>query len=516
MMDMLAREPEGEPGRHDKGDGQGYQHADARIDRYRTHVRPHQPGHESHRQERRDNGQGGEDGGTAHLVHRLGYDLGQGSFREQPPSVDVLHHHDRIVDQDAYRKNQCEQGNPVQGEPPGPGCEKRGKKGEHHRDADDHGFAAAQRDPYQHHHGRGGEDQLLDQLDRLVIGRHAVIARHRDFHAGRNHAALELPDSFDQLLRHLDRVFAGLFRYGEGHRGMLARLAAYPHVMLGLVRTVHDLRHIAHENRPAPLDTDHKASHVVAGREECAGLDQHFAIVPDQISGGLGGIGKLQRIPQVFRRKMVGIHPVRIHQHPDHVPGASYGPDLPDACHALQFDFRGMRHLLELEGTLVGVSGPESEGQDGNIVYPYRLDDRLGDAQIGGDPVFMRIDRVVQLDERLYPVLADLELHGENGHPGAGHRIDMIDPGDLGKHLLGGSGDEMLDVARGSPGKGNEHVRHGDVDLRFFFPRRHDHGKKPEQHRNQRDQRSQLGMQEEFADAARYPHVIARFCLSRP
>ncbi len=42
------------------------------VDRDRAHVRPHQPGDKSHRQQGGDNGECREDGRTAHLIDRPG------------------------------------------------------------------------------------------------------------------------------------------------------------------------------------------------------------------------------------------------------------------------------------------------------------------------------------------------------------------------------------------------------------------------------------------------------------
>jgi hypothetical protein len=85
-------------------------------------------------------------------------------------AVDVLHHHDGVVDQDADGEDQREQRHAVEREAPGPAGEQRGRERQDHRAADDHRLAPAQRENTSSHHRRGGEGQLLDQLVGLVVG----------------------------------------------------------------------------------------------------------------------------------------------------------------------------------------------------------------------------------------------------------------------------------------------------------------------------------------------------------
>ena len=60
-------------------------------------------------------------------------------------AVDVLHHHDGVVHQDADGEDQREQRHAVQREAPGPGGEQRRREREQHRDADDQRLAPAER-----------------------------------------------------------------------------------------------------------------------------------------------------------------------------------------------------------------------------------------------------------------------------------------------------------------------------------------------------------------------------------
>ena len=86
-------------------------HAQAAVDRDRAHVRAHQAADEGHRQQRRDHRQRGQDGRAADLVDRRRDDLAQRLARLQLlVAVDVLDHHDGVVDQDADARRSARTG----------------------------------------------------------------------------------------------------------------------------------------------------------------------------------------------------------------------------------------------------------------------------------------------------------------------------------------------------------------------------------------------------------------------
>ena len=68
-------------------------------------------GDEGHRQERGDYGKGRQNGGIAHLGD--GKDCGQRfDLVELEVAVDIFHHHDGVVNQDADREDQRKEGHP--------------------------------------------------------------------------------------------------------------------------------------------------------------------------------------------------------------------------------------------------------------------------------------------------------------------------------------------------------------------------------------------------------------------
>ena len=110
-----------QPGRDHEGNRQRQQHAHAGVDRDRAHVGTHQTRDKGHGQQRSDDGKSSEDGRAADFIDRARDDLGQGFARMvllMP--VDVLHHHDGVIDQNADRENQRKERNPVQREAPSP------------------------------------------------------------------------------------------------------------------------------------------------------------------------------------------------------------------------------------------------------------------------------------------------------------------------------------------------------------------------------------------------------------
>src|ERR1019366_2780680 len=74
VLPAPAQNPDGSPGRHNEGNGEGPEHGGARADGDGPHVRPHQAADEGHRQHRGDDGEGGEDGRVADFIDGLNRD----------------------------------------------------------------------------------------------------------------------------------------------------------------------------------------------------------------------------------------------------------------------------------------------------------------------------------------------------------------------------------------------------------------------------------------------------------
>ena len=418
--------------------------------------------------------------------------------------MDVFHHDDRVVDQNADRKNQREQRHAVQRKPIRPRSKQGRGECQQHRTANDQGFALAQRKQHQQHHRRGREQQFLDQLFGLVIRSGTVIAADGRDHALGDHAAFQRRDAGDHLVGNIDRIFARLLGDRQGHRrvglaaGLFVRPAdtrAKPHVLSRLIGTGDHAGDVADENRLAVRHADNQLPDIRCARQKRTGFYQQFAVVGGQRAGRLRGIGQLQHIANVLRANAKRGHTLRIHHHAHHIRRAADGRDFARARDALQFDFCGVRDLCEFKAAARGVGSPQRDGNDRHVVDAQRFDDGFAHAQLGRNPVPVRLDGVVQTHQRLGAVLPDLELHRQHRHAGFGHRIDMLDAGDLRQHLFGRRGDQRLDILDRRADKRNEHVGHGHVDLRLFFARRHGDREQAHQRGHQRDQRRQLRVQ---------------------
>ena len=111
---------------------------------------------------------------------------------------------------------------------------------------------------------------------------------------------------------------------------------------------------------------------------------------------------------------------------------------------------------------------------------------------------------------------AHFELHGDHRHARARKRHDMFGARHLREDLFGGYGHHLLHVGHAGTGEGNQHIGHGDVDLRLFFARRHQHGKRAEQQGHQRQQRRNVRALEHGRDPAGDSEVVDGFHISAP
>ncbi len=86
-------------------------HRGARSDRNRAHVWAHQTTHKGHGQNRGNHREGCQDGRVAYFIHSLNRHLERHGcgFRHPPVPYNVLDHHDRIVNENPDREDECEE-----------------------------------------------------------------------------------------------------------------------------------------------------------------------------------------------------------------------------------------------------------------------------------------------------------------------------------------------------------------------------------------------------------------------
>jgi len=178
MMRLPLHETIGKVWGDDEGDQHGEKHRHARPDRDRPHIGTHEAADEAHGENRGDDGKGGQNGRVADLVHRLYRRLQRFHDGCGEVAVDILHDHDGIVDQDADREDQGEQGNAVQRiadqvkDQHGQGQRDRYGDGRHCPGAPPHEYG------YQDGDRDGGQEHMKEQFVVLLLGGLAVIAGH--------------------------------------------------------------------------------------------------------------------------------------------------------------------------------------------------------------------------------------------------------------------------------------------------------------------------------------------------
>jgi hypothetical protein len=182
---------------------------------------------------------------------------------------------------------------------------------------------------------------------------------------------------------------------------------------------------------------------------------------------------------------------------------ATHGDHLARAGNPFQLGLDAVRHALQVIGASLGVAAEECERDDGHVVDALGFDDRIEHAQASRQPVGIGVDRVVQPHQRFGARHAHLELHGDDRHAWPRHRHHVLDAGDLRQHLLGRCGHHLLDITHRRPGKRDQHIGHGHVDLRLFLARRHQHREDAQQQRHQRQQWRDLRRLEVGRDATR-------------
>jgi hypothetical protein len=424
--------------------------------------------------------------------------------------VNVLDDDDGVVDQDANRENQRKQRNTIEGESPGPGGKQRRGKSQADRHADNQRFTLAKRKEDQEDHESGGEDQLADQLLRLVGRRLAVITCRRDFDPGRDQRAFERLGTSDDGTGDVGGIDPRFLRNLHGNRRKLAVSIAEPDVLARLIGAFLNARDIADEDR---LALTASAAHgndqlpdVGRGFEIAASFDEDLAVFGDQTSRRLAGVTSTQGGGNILRGHRKSVHALAVHRHAQHVIGTAERGHVTRSLDSLEVHFGGARHLLQIESRALGVGAPEGQRNDRHIIDAARLDHWFEHAEIRRQPVAVGMYGVVETHDGIVVLDADFELHGDHRHSRSRHRVHMLDTRHSRQDLFGGRGHQILDVLHRRAGKGDEHVGHGDVDLRLFLARRDQGGKNAHQQRDQRQQGRHLRAGKETGDAAGNTH----------
>ena len=308
------------PGRDDEGDQEREEHCGRGTNRDGAHVGPHQPADERHRQDGRHHGQRGENGGVADFIHRADGDrrhIGIVATLAHVPH-DVLHHHDRIVHQDADGEDQRKQGDAVQRvaveiEHEERQCQRDRNGGEH-----DERLPPAKHKPDQQRHRDDGEEHVPEQLVRLLRGGLTVVAGDGHVEIGGEDVAASGLHLFVDRAGQLDRVHALTLGDGEGHcRTCLAALRVLAHVVGRFAAAVDDRRHIAQPHRAGVALLHHDTAQRLHRGRPVARVHLPRRVARDDGAGGQAdvavgeGLLHRRRIQPASRKRLW----VELHRH---------------------------------------------------------------------------------------------------------------------------------------------------------------------------------------------------------
>ena len=492
------RRPRGDHERH----GQGEQHGRGGPDGDGAHVGPRHAAHEGHGQDGGDHGEGGEDGGVSHLVDRLDGDAEEGLPLLLPVvALDVVDDHDRVVHEYADGEDEGEESDAVQGVAGDVEDEDGQGEGHRHRDADHQAAPPAHRQRDEDDDGKGGDEEVFDELVRLLLGRLAVVPGHVHADLRRQQVLPQVLDLAQDFPGEDGRVRPPALREGDRDRRVLAAggsaLAGGPggeeDGVRRFVRAVDDPGDLGDVDRPPVGEAGHHPADLLRAAEEGTHLDPDLPVVAHGRARGLADGGGLQgarelRPADPGRAHAVG---VRLHAHDPRLAADELGPAR-------------LGHLRELLGQLGRersqavarpALAPQGEGQEGHVVDRVQLDDRGQDVP-RQDPAHRRLP-LVDLDEARLVRLVDLEADGDHPQPGAGHGVDVLDAGDAPQDPLHGGDDPALDLGRLGARPRHHDVHHRHADLRLLLAGSGEEGERPEAEGGRDDERGELAVEEE-------------------
>ena len=138
---------------------------------------------------------------------------------------DVLHHHDRIVHEDADGEDQREERDAVERVAVEKEHEQRQRQRDRNRDEHHRRLAPAEHEPDERRHREHREQHVPQQFVALLGGRLAVVAGDREMHVGGHERPLQRVELLRHVVRDVDGVGALALGHGDRDRGVGAGLA---------------------------------------------------------------------------------------------------------------------------------------------------------------------------------------------------------------------------------------------------------------------------------------------------
>ncbi len=365
-VDVPPQQAECQVRRDDERHRERRQHRRRGADRDGPHVRSHHPGDERHREDRRDHGERRQDGGIADFVDPLDCRLLRGGLRSLQVAVDVLDHHNGVVDENADREDQCEERDAVEGVAQQIVGEQRQRQCHRHRDQYHHRLADTEEDPDQRGDGKGRDEQMEHQLARLVRRGPAVVPGHVDDDRPGNQSPARGVDLGQDAPGDIRRVRARTLGQGEGD----GRRAAAGVDLLDVLRHVGgpfgDRCDAAEIDRFSASRGDDHLPGVVGGADRRAGTHQPDLVVGGEFTGIAARRGVVQRTCHLAGGHAVCGQPGGIEADPQcrrfAADDRSAG-DIRDGAH-LVLDAK--HHLAEAIG--IEPAAMKGEGEDRYVV----------------------------------------------------------------------------------------------------------------------------------------------------
>ena len=495
---VLRRQPQHQPGRHHHRDEEREQHRGGGIGRNRRHIRTHQPRHEQHRQQCGDHGQGRNDGRIADLGDGLDGGLQPGPpVPHRPVAGDVLDHHDGVVDQDAYREDQGEQADAVDGVAHQIRGEHRQQDRGRDHDQRDQRLAPADRDRDQDDDRDRRQTEVKQQLVGLFVRGLAIVPGDGDLDVIGDQARFQPLEPVRNLFGNHHRVGAGALGKRQADRGnplplALAVARIVPDAVLDRVGPDDDAGDVLDVDRTSvPRRNQQEADVGNAGQGLARRHAANRAGIAD-LSGHERAVGVLHLGDELLQRHAEQRQFFRIGLDPDLLGAAAGNVGQADAVDLHQFRAQLVGEFVEiLVGPALGGLRLRRKRQHGHgdVVDAAADDQGLGNAD--RDAVEIGADLLVNAKDGVLGLGSDQEARGDHDAVVFGLAVDVlhaIDALDDGLERLG----DQFDRIRAAQAVGvDADVDHGDADLGLFLARNHDHGDHADHQRRQQEQRRQ-------------------------
>ncbi len=350
-MPLALEQVIGQPGGEDKGHQQGDEHPHARIDGDGAHVGAHQAADEGHGQQGRDDGQGRQYGRPPHLVHRARNEILERPLAQAAMAVDVLHHDDGVIHQDADGEDQRKEGHPVEGKAPRPAGKQGQCQGDDDGDPHHQRLAPPHAHQHQQYHRRGGKDELADEGVGFGLGGDAVVTGHRHLDASRDEPVPEALHPCLHPLGHLHRVLPRLLTDGQGHRRVAGLPLPHPAALDRGLLTQRDPGHIPQIDRLAVVQPHHQFSSLLLALQELPHLHLDFPVILHHGLLAAHPVGGRETLAQFAPADAMGAEGRRVRHHPQHGALAAQRVDIAGTGNALEFG-------LQLMGDPGQIGGP--------------------------------------------------------------------------------------------------------------------------------------------------------------